>query len=485
MYPITAGLCAGYTRREWLRVGGLGAGGLMLPELVRGRAQARSTSKAAGNSTLGSAKYCILCFLIGGPAHQDIWDLKPDGRAEYRGEFQPIASAVPGIFVCEHIPKVARAVGRMAILRSVSHPDDRHAVAMHYMLTGQRHGQPNMDTSRLPTDFPTFGAVMQYLRHHGPSDLPNGISLNAPGNQLSANNQVFPGFFAGFLGQDFDPLFVSQDPSAVEFQPFPPPDRSLERLNGRRGLLAAVDRRRRDLDEAGCVRSMSEYRQKALTLLTSPVARRAFELEREPACVRDRYGWSPFGQGLLLARRLVEAGVCLVTVNWQRDNIYWDTHDENIPLLKERLLPPFDQAFSALLEDLDQRGLLTETMVVCMGEFGRSPKIEDSRHGRRPGRDHWAACNSVVFAGGGVRGGQVLGASDRNAAYPATAPVYPGDLAATIYHALGVDLDTEIRDRLGRPLRLVKRQAIAGTILWLACPLAFKFKYVDGIVAPP
>jgi hypothetical protein len=200
---------------------------------------------------------------------------------------------------------------------------------------------------------------------------------------------------------------------------------------------------------------MSSHRQKALTLLTTPAARRAFDLGREPVGVRDSYGWSPFGQGLLLARRLVEAGVCLVTVNWQRDSFYWDTHDENFPLLKESLLPPFDQAFSALLEDLNQRGLLTETLVVCMGEFGRSPKIEDSRHGRRPGRDHWAACNSVVVAGGGVRGGQVFGASDRNAAYPATAPVYPGDFAATIYHALGVDLDTEIRDRLGRPLRLV------------------------------
>ncbi len=451
----TAGLCAAFTRREWLRVGGLGAAGLMLPDLARGRAGARPAPRIGRDSSFGRAKSCILCFLIGGPAHQDIWDLKPGARAEFRGEFQPIATSVPGIFVGEHIPRIARSAHRMALLRSVSHPDGRHAVAMHYMLTGHRHGQPNADQSRQPTDFPTYGAVMQYLRRPGRLGLPQGISLNAPGNQLSANNQVFPGFFAGFLGQAFDPLFVSADPSAPGFDPFVGGALSLPQFDGRRRLLAAVDQRRRGLDRVACVHAFNDSYEKALSLLTGPAARQAFELRREPVAVRDRFGWSPFGQGLLLARRLVEAGVSLVTVNWQRDNIYWDTHDENFPLLKDHLLPPFDQAFSALLEDLEQRGLLAETLVVCMGEFGRSPKIEASRHGRRPGRDHWAACNSVVVAGGGVRGGQVIGASDAEAAYPITTPIWPGDLAATIYHALGVALDTEIQDRLGRPQRLI------------------------------
>lgn len=449
-----AGYCEGYTRRQWLRIGALGSAGLILPDLLRGRAQARSAHQAARDTSFGRAKSCILCFLIGGPAHQDIWDLKPNARAEFRGEFQPIATSVPGISVCEHIPRIARSMQHMALLRSVSHPDDRHAVAMHYMLTGHRHIRPNADTSRQPTDFPTYGAVLQYLRRSRPNGLPQGISINAPGNQLSANNQIFPGFFAGFLGQTFDPMFVSEDPSAPGFRPLPG-DLTLPRLDDRRRLLAEVDRQRRDLDQAACVRDFNDHYQKALNLLAAPAARQAFELHREPVAVRDRFGWSAFGQGLLLARRLVESGVSLVTVNWQRNNIYWDTHDEHFPLLKEQLLPPFDKAFSALLEDLDQRGLLAETLVVCMGEFGRDPKIEPSRHGRRPGRDHWAKCNSVVVAGGGVRGGQVVGASDAKAAYPATTPIWPGDLAATIYHALGVDLDTEVHDHLGRPLPLV------------------------------
>jgi uncharacterized protein (DUF1501 family) len=210
-----------------------------------------------------------------------------------------------------------------------------------------------------------------------------------------------------------------------------------------------MDQRCRDLDAVARVRDFHAYHQQAFSLVTSSQARRAFDLAREATAVRDRYGWSPFGQGCLLARRLVEAGVRLVTVNWARDDAYWDTHANNFRDLKEKLLPPFDRGFSALLEDLDQRGLLSETLVVCLGEFGRSPKINANA-----GRDHWAACNSVVLAGAGVRGGQVLGASDRTAAYPVTPPVSPGDLAATIYHTLGIDPQTEMRDALGRPLPL-------------------------------
>ncbi len=437
--------CEGPTRREWLRVGGLGVAGLTLPDLLRGRAAADPQRPHAGS--FGRARSCILCFLFGAPAHQDIWDLKPDARAEIRGEFRPIPTSLPGLSVGEHIPRIARGAHRLAVLRAVAHPDNTHTVAMHYMLTGRRHAQPNTNPRNQPTDFPCFGAAVQYLRP-GRAGLPSGISLNAPANQVSANNHIFPGFFAGVLGSTYDPLFIAQDPSAPGFRPLPAAEgEAAARLRTRRTLLATVDARRRQLETAaGTFRD--EY-QRAFTLVTSARARRAFDLAREPARVRDRYGRNSFGQGLLLARRLVEAGVQLVTVNWARDDAFWDTHAHNFRDLKTKLLPPFDLGFSALLEDLEGRGLLGETLVVCLGEFGRTPTINANA-----GRDHWAACNSVVLAGGGVRPGQVHGASDRHAAYPVTPPVSPDDLAATIYHALGIDPATEFRDRQGRPWQL-------------------------------
>ncbi len=446
-------LCEGPTRREWLRAGGLSALGLMLPDLLRGRAAA--APRAAGS--FGRAKACILAFLFGAPAHQDVWDLKPDAPAEMRGEFRPIASSVPGVQLGEHIPQVAGQAHRFALVRSVTHPDNIHTVAMHYMLTGRRHAEPTTNPRNKPSDFPTFGAVVQYLRP-GRGPLPAGVSLNAPANQVSAANHIFPGFFAGLLGSAYDPLFVSQDPTRPDFRPIPAAEGAAAgRLEGRKELLAAVDGRRQALERVASVRSLDACYDKALSLVASPAARRAFDLTRESDRVRHCYGDSPFGQGLLLARRLVEAGVCLVTVNWARDDAFWDTHADNFRLLKNKLLPPFDQGFSALLEDLDERGLLEETLVVCLGEFGRTPKIN-----AQAGRDHWAACNSVVLAGGGVRGGQVYGASDRTAAYPALSPVSPDDLAATIYHLLGIDPRTEIHDHLGRPLCLSDGTPVRG-----------------------
>src|SRR5262249_15605813 len=253
--------------------------------------------------------------------------------------------------------------------------------------------------------------VMQYLRP-GRVGLPSGISLNAPANQVSANNHIFPGFFAGILGSTYDPLFVPQDPSAPNFAPLPALDaEAAAQFRGRRGLLAEVDARRKELECVAAGRGSGEPYERACSLVTAPAARRAFDLTREPSPVRERYGRSAFGQGLLLARRLVEAGVGLVTVNWARDDAYWDTHANNFKHLKPKLLPRFVLGFSALLEALDRRGLLDETLVVCLGEFGRTPKIN-----KNAGRDHWAACNSVVLAGGGIRPGQIHGASDRIAA---------------------------------------------------------------------
>ena len=434
--------CAkGLTRRHWLRASGLGAAGLLLPEVY-------ASAIPAVESSFGRARSCILCFLFGAPAHQDIWDLKPDAPADFRGEFRPIASSVPGIQLGEHIPHIARGAERLALVRSLQHPDNTHTVAMHYMLTGWRHAQPATNPRNQPTDFPCFGAIAQYFGRAS-AGLPAGISLNSPANQVSANNHIFPGFFAGVLGRRYDPMFVAQDPSAPEFEPFPVSGADeASQLSDRRALLQSVDRPKRQLNTSA-MRDFTACHEQAFQLVASQTVRRAFDLTREPRTLRDRYGRSPFGQGCLLARRLVEAGVRLVTVNWARDDAYWDTHANNFRDLKEKLLPPFDLGFSALLEDLHQRGLLNETLVVCLGEFGRTPKIN-----KDAGRDHWAACNSVVLAGGGVRGGQVLGASDRSAAYPSTMPVSPGDLAATIYHALGIEPHSEVRDPLGRPMTL-------------------------------
>jgi uncharacterized protein (DUF1501 family) len=432
-------LCEGLTRRDWLRVGALAPFGLALPQLLQQRASA-----AAGGS--GRARSCIVVFLFGAPAHQDIWDLKPSAPSQYRGEFRPIATNVPGIMVGEHVPLVARRADHLALVRSVSHADNTHTVAMHYMLTGQRHRQPNTNPRNQPSDFPTFGAVAQKLRpSHGA--LPAGISLNAPANQVSANNHIFPGFFAGFLGSAYDPLFIAGDPSKPDFAPFPSAAAdTAARLRERRTLLNEVDRQRRLLHHVAQVRNLDAHFANAFELVTSSAARQAFDLSQESDRTRECYGACAFGQGLLLARRLVEAGVLLVTVNWARDDAFWDTHADNFNKLKRDLLPPFDRGISALLDDLQQRGLLDETLVVCLGEFGRTPGINGNA-----GRDHWAACNTVVLAGGGIRGGQLYGASDHMAAYPATSPVSPADLAATIYHALGIDIRTELHDAVGRP----------------------------------
>jgi hypothetical protein len=439
-------LCEGWTRREWLRAGALSTLGLSLPDLLRYRAAA---APSATTGSFGRAKSCIVIFLFGAPAHQDVWDLKPDAPREIRGEFRPIATSVPGILIGEHIPRTAQQAHRLTLVRSVSHPDDTHTVAMHYMLTGHRHAQPRTNPQNQPSDFPTFGAVLQKLRPSGAA-LPSGISLNSPANQVSANNHIFPGFFAGFLGSAYDPLFIAQDPSRPDFRPFPVAEGGAAlRLRERQSLLTEVDGQRRTWHDLAGPRNLDAHYARALDLVTSPAARQAFDLARENDGLRDRYGRTAFGQGLLLARRLVESGVSLVTVNWARDDAFWDTHANNFKQLKDDLLPRFDRAFSALIEDLAQRGLLEETLVVCLGEFGRTPRINP-----QAGRDHWAACNTVVLAGGGIRGGQVHGASDRHAAYPATSPVSPSDLSATIYHALGIDIRTEVSDNLGRPLPL-------------------------------
>lgn len=438
-------VCQGVTRREWLRVGALAPLGLALPDLIAAREAAAGVRPAS----FGRAKSCIIAFLFGAPAHQDLWDLKPDAPSEVRGEFKPIETSVSGVRVGEHLPLTAAQAHRLSIVRSVSHPDNTHTVAMHYMLTGQRHRNPASNPQNHPTDFPCYGAIAQHLLA-GRGSLPASVSLNSPANQVSANNHIFPGFFGGWLGTRADPLFISQNAHTPSFRPFEIPELLTPgRLLRRQRLLTEVDRERVALTSQAAVRALTRHQEAAMGLVTAAEARRAFDLTLETDQTRARYGASAFGQGLLLARRLVESGVRLVTVNWARDDAFWDTHSNNFESLKNDLLPPFDRGFSSLIQDLETRGMLDETLVVCLGEFGRTPEIN-----KNAGRDHWAACNSVVLAGGGVKAGYVHGKSDRIAAYPDEDPVSPEELAATIYHALGIPPPTMLFDAQSRPIPL-------------------------------
>jgi len=450
--------CEGISRREWLRIGGLvGAVGMGtgVADLLAAQSAAKET--VAQGPGFGRAKSCIVLFMFGAPAHQDTWDLKPEGPAAVRGEFKPIATNVPGIDVGEHIPQLARLADRYALVRSVTHPDNTHTVAMHYMLTGVRHLRPKTNPQNAADDFPCFGAVMNYDRRQRSSatgGLPPAVSLNAPANQVSANNHIFPGFFAGFLGHGFDPMFVSQHPHKPDFQPLPASG-DAARLLDRQRLLSEFDLRTSHLRDVAAVRNFDSFHQQAIDLLTSSAARKAFDIDRVSEKVRKRYGMTPFGQGCVLARQLVEAGVPLVTVNWERDDAYWDTHADNFNKHRKSLLPNMDRGMSALLEDLEQRGMLDETLVVCLSEFGRTPKINGNA-----GRDHWAACNTVLLAGGGIRGGQVYGKSDRSAAYPLEHPVGPEDVAATIYHLLGIPPNMVLPTPEGRPVHLCRGEPI-------------------------
>ncbi|MFM8287991.1 MAG: DUF1501 domain-containing protein [Planctomycetaceae bacterium] len=465
----------GWTRREWVRAGGLAPLGLGLPALLRAESAARLAQpahganlqapkaaagprrQAGGGRGFGRARSCIVLFMFGAPAHQDLWDLKPAAPDHIRGEFQPIASSVPDVRVGELLPRLAERAHQLVQVRSVTHADNTHTVAMHHMLTGTRHVRPATNPQNAPDDFPCPGAVVRRLEREAAlasgagavaGGLPGAIRLNAPANQVSANNHIFPGFFAGFLGSGFDPLFVSQSPVAAGFAPLPEvPDRA--RLQARRGLWERLGSGADRLEATPGVSRLSGDYLRAFELLSANEAREAFDLSREPDRVRAEYGLTPFGQGCLLARRLVERQVRLVTVNWERDDAYWDTHAKNFSSLRQSLCPNLDRGFPALLDDLATRGLLDETLVVWLGEFGRTPQINANA-----GRDHWAACNTVVLAGAGLPGGTVYGSSDPWAAYPATRPVTPDDLTATIYHLLGIDSRQSLLDPLGRPHQL-------------------------------
>jgi hypothetical protein len=437
-----------------LHIGSLGVLGLTLPNLLRAQAAPRTPARA---------KSCIVLFLMGGPPQHSTWDPKPDAPPEVRGQFGPIATSVPGIRICELMPRLAQRMDKLAILRAVSTGDNAHSSSGYYMMTGVPHQPQNVENANpgAPNNWPTLGALVQRVRGN-PGPAPTAIRL--PNRIFNTDGSVWPGQDSGFLGRDADPWLLRCEPGAAtmrvsEF------NLSAEvpsgRLDDRERLLHAVNRRLDAVDRLGQLERHDRQTQQAFDMLRSARAGHAFDLEREPDRVRDQYGRSPFGQSVLLSRRLIEAGVSLVQVNWYRgpneppDNPCWDSHTDEANRLRTVLVPPADQAFAALLDDLSQRGLLDETLVVCLSEFGRTPRFNG-----RAGRDHWGPVFSVALAGAGIRGGTVHGASDRIGAQPRDGLVRPEDLTATILHCLGHHPDTEIRDALNRPIPLSRGQVV-------------------------
>jgi hypothetical protein len=396
----------------------------------------------------------------GGPAHQDTWDLKPHAPAEVRGEFAPIATSVPGIEICEHFPLLARRTDKLAIVRSMTHEDVNHTTSTHYLLTGQPSPPLSAD---LRHDWPSLGSVLAKLGR-GRGALPPYIAMRPKlENDVPRFVEESHGQTAGWLGQGFDPLLIDANPNSRDYRVGDfhlPAEISARRLDDRQKLLKQIDAQRKAMERAAGMSAMDDYYRRAFELLHSSSGGDAFNLAQEPDALRERYGRNPHGQSVLQARRLIERGVPLVTVFWPSDGIknvsvYWDTHSRNFRDLKTRLMPAADQAFSALLDDLQSRGLLDETLVIWTGEFGRTPRVgqrnSDAGAGR-DGRDHWPNCFTSVLAGAGIRGGQVYGSSDRHAAFPASNAVHPVDLIATINHCLGIPPELTLADSQGRPV---------------------------------
>ena len=447
-------LCDGVSRREFLRVGGLAFAGLSLPALLAGKT-------TAAPRTAVKAKACIQLFMWGGPSQLETFDLKPHAPEGIRSLFRPIATNVTGIRICEHLPRLARLADRYAILRSVTHTGVNHGTSAYHMLSGHIHATPGTLRHPTPSDHPSVGcAVARFARQS--HNVPSYVAL--PSVLHDGDGGEVPGQGPGFLGQSHAPLLVDGDPTRPDFSIKAlslPSDVDSQRMQRRIGLLTALDHANERLTQAPPTRDAAEHYDRAFRLLRSPATQRAFHLATESDRVRGRYGWHHFGQSCLMARRLVEAGVPLVTVYWNAPHIddlqHWDTHKDSVNRLENHLLPPFDQAMTALLEDLHERGLLDSTLIVWMGEFGRTPKIN-----KAVGRDHWGFCQSVLMAGAGVRGGQVYGSSDSSAAYAAELPVSPDDLAATVFDSLGIPLAQEMRDYQGRPQPLCTGMPLHG-----------------------
>ncbi|MFO0871609.1 MAG: DUF1501 domain-containing protein [Pirellulales bacterium] len=418
--------CDGVTRRSFLRVGALGIGGLSLPNLLRLRAQAGSTV---------NRKSVILIWQAGGPSHLDMYDLKPDAPAEFRGEFRPIATNVPGIDVSEHLPLQARILDKLAIVRSGCHTNAGHGMGSQWMLTGW---QPTIEVN--DNIFPCMGSVVARMKGTNEPGLPAYVNLPRP---LGLGK-------AAYLGASFNPFSPDSDPNSDGFQV-----RNLRltsrvdlaRLDRREHLLGQLDTIRRDIDTKGDITGIDTFYRDALGMITNDKAQKAFDVRAEEPRLRDEYGRNDLGQSCLLARRLVEAGVTFVAIQAGGG---WDTHGDNFKQLKDNLLPKYDRAVTALVSDLYDRGLQNDVLVMAMGEFGRTPRINGGA-----GRDHWPQAMSVLYAGGGLRMGQVVGATNDKAEYPTTRPATPGCLLSTMYQVLGINYKHVFYDQANRPLPIL------------------------------
>jgi hypothetical protein len=442
-----------FDRRQFLRVGAAGVIGSTLPF---------AASKASEAASSGRAKSVLVVLLSGGPSQLDMWDPKPEGPLEIRGEFKAIGTTIPGVQVGEHMPKLAQQTGRWSIVRTLSHPEHNHLLATHVALTGRPtplpRGGSDLDRVESRNDFPNLAAALDFVRPRN-DGIPSGVSLP---NYLIEGPLTWPGQHAGFLGPKHDPWQINKDPSDPAFRMDAlalQADVTLPRLHSRRSLLESLNQSGAALAASSRLAAMGEQQELAFSLLTSAKLTDAFELAKESDASRDRYGRNKFGQSLLLSRRLLEAGVPIVQATMGIVQT-WDTHVDNWGRLKNTLLPQLDQGLAALTDDLTASGLLDQTLLVVMGEFGRTPRISTLPGQSIPGRDHWASAYSALFAGAGVRGGQVVGQTDAKAAFPVTQPWSPSDVCTTIYDALGVSHDASIADPLTRPHHLLNGRVI-------------------------
>lgn len=462
-------LCDGITRRELMRVGGLSLfGSMTLPRLLR----------AADGTSGGPAKSVIMFNLLGGPSHTDMFDMKPLAPPEVRGEFTSIKTSLPGLDICEHLPLTSKLMHKASLIRTVTHNYNAHNPLA--MMTGYAEGK-NQQITAERTDPPDIGAICQYLKL-GPQDLPGAVCLPCyPG---WGESSMYPGIrrpgpYGGYLGSQYDPLFsvcqptFQRKPARQYYDTVRPygepqmpaldalPEMSANRLDRRRSLLTQFDDQFKSVQNAPAVERMDKFQQRAFSMLCSSKTRDAFDLSREPARLRDRYGRNMFGSSMLAARRLVEAGVPFISVhaeNFMPDGSYtYDMHENNFAMLKENNLPVLDACYSALVDDLESRGLLDSTLIVVMGEMGRSPKVNG-----KAGRDHWPQCGFSLLTGGGVRQGTVFGATDKQGGYPISHPVSPGDVVATIYRLLGIDPHMTVPDLNDRPIAI----AHGGEPIW-------------------
>jgi hypothetical protein len=445
------------SRRSILKVGGLGLLGLTIPKLLQAAETAPSWTQTL-TPIAPRAKSVIFLYQFGGPSHVDMFDMKPDAPEGIRGPHKPISSSADGIQVSEHLPRVAKVMNKVTLIRSMTHTMKNHNSASYYALTGQA---PPTDDIRLKDTldlFPAYGSVVDRLAPAG-GEVPTSVAYP----YLIRDGSVTPGQSASFLGKAHDPLFFSQDPNSPDFS-LPelslPDDLTIGRLEERRELQQLIDRQSHLLDHSAAARGLDDYYTRAIAMLNSPRLRNAFNLSAESPALRDAYGRHTYGQSLLLARRLVEAGAKFITVYFS-DSIGgqsttqggWDTHGFNnthmYPIIEKYHLPITDQTLPTLLIDLDNRGLLDETLVLWMGEFGRTPKINS-----QTSRDHWPQCYTVLLAGGGAKRGFVYGASDKHGEHPAKNPVRPDDLAATVFYMLGIDPGTTVKGNGDRPVTI-------------------------------